>query len=288
MRPGPQQSGVERLRHVRGHDREDAVLRWLLRRDAQEAAHDPVEEAAWLVEPGHLGEDRLQRAVHAAHATATEAGDERVEQAAPGPGPLGPAAVEVGHEIVVQQPLGAGREEVGAVAGAAEQRVVGAGLGAVRAGAAGHRPPSAAEGVGLVEEDDDAAVLQRQLAQLLEQAPHLHDADAEEHLDERARLDEDERLARLAGHGLGHERLAGAGRAPQQDAARHVAALVLDLLRAVEEDDVLLDLGQDVVLAPDVGEAGLDVLGHVGLDAAPAEEPEHGDELQDDRARSRR
>ena len=88
-----------------------------------------------------------------------------------------------------------------------------------------------AEGVGLVEEDDHPAVAHRQLAQLAEQALDLQDAHAHEHVLEGAGVDEDERLAGLPGHRLGHQRLAGPGRSPQQDAAGHVAALLLDRRR---------------------------------------------------------
>ena len=77
-----------------------------------------------------------------------------------------------------------------------------------------------AERVGLVEEHDHAAVAQGELAQLAEERLHLEDADPEEHVRERARVDEDERLAGLTGDRFGHERLAGAGRPPQQDAGR--------------------------------------------------------------------
>ena len=143
------------------------------------------------------------------------------------------------------------------------------------------RPAAVAEGVGLVEEHDDAAVAQRELAQLAEQGLHLHDADADEHGLEGARVDEHVGTTGLAGHGLGHERLARAGRPPEEDAAGHVAALALDLLRLLEEDDVLLDPVEHVVLAPDVGEPGLHLGRHVGLDAALRHEPEDGHELQD-------
>ena len=78
--------------------------------------------------------------------------------------------------------------------------------------------------------------------------------------------------AGLPGDGLGHQRLARAGRAPQQEAARHVAALGLDLVRLLQEHDVLADPLDHVVLAPDVGEAGLDVVRVVGVDATAREQ----------------
>jgi hypothetical protein len=69
--------------------------------------------------------------------------------------------------------------------------------------------------------------------------------------------------------------------APEQQAARHVAAAVLDQLGVLEEDDVLLDPLEHVVLAPHVGEPGLDVVGVVDVDAAPGQEPEQQAELGD-------
>ena len=145
--------------------------------------------------------------------------------------------------------------------------------------ALGHHA-AVAQRVGLVEEDDHPAVAQREPAQLTEQRLHLEDADAHEHVDERARIDEHVRLAGLARDRLGHQRLAGPGRTPQQQAAGHVAALFLDDLRVLEEDDVLLDPLEHVVLAPDIREPGLDVVGVVHVDSAPGHEPEEGDELE--------
>ena len=129
---------------------------------------------------------------------------------------------------------------------------------------------AAAECVGLVEEGDDAAVAERELAQTPEEQLHLDHTHADGV--ELAGVDVDERLAGLARHRFGHERLAGAGRPPQQQAARDVPALLLDHLRVVEEDEVLLHLLEHRVLAPDVGEPRLDVVGVERLDAAPGGE----------------
>ena len=79
------------------------------------------------------------------------------------------------------------------------------------------RAALAADGVDLVDEDDRRAVLARDL----EQAPDARGAEAGEHLDERRGRLREEVRARLVGDGLGQQRLAGAGRAVQQDAARH-------------------------------------------------------------------
>ncbi len=151
------------------------------------------------------------------------------------------------------------------------------------------RPPEITTGeltavtqsVGLVEEHDHTAVAESQLAQLAEQALHLHHADTEEHRPERTWVDEDVGLARLAGDRLRDQGLAGAGRTPQQDASGHVAATAFDLLGLLQMEDRLLDPGQDVVLAPDVGEPGLDVLGEVDVHAAAGEKPEDHYELAD-------
>src|SRR5438034_1359197 len=83
---------------------------------------------------------------------------------------------------------------------------------------------------GFVEEDEDPAVAQCELAQLAEKALHLEDADTHEHVGERARIDEHERLPGLARNRLGHQRLSCSRRAPQQDATRHVSAPLLDRL----------------------------------------------------------
>ena len=140
---------------------------------------------------------------------------------------------------------------------------------------------AAAERVGFVEEDDHAAVPDGQLAQPPEERLHLQHPDAEEHIDEGARVDEDVGLSGLSGHRLGHQSLAGARRPPQQDPARHVTAVILDRLRVLQEEDVLLHAREDVVLAPHVGEPGAHVAGVVHVDAAPGEEPEDSDELSD-------
>ena len=139
-----------------------------------------------------------------------------------------------------------------------------------------------AERIGLVEEDDDSAVSQRELSQLPEQTLHLEHADAHEHVDERAGIDEDVRSPGLAGDGLGHQRLAGARRAPQKQAAGDVATLLLDRLRPLQEDDVLLHLRQHVVLSPHIGKAGLDVVRVVDVDPAAGQEPEDRNELEHD------
>ena len=61
-------------------------------------------------------------------------------------------------------------------------------------------------------------------ARLLEQVAHARRAHADEHLHELRAADGEERHARLAGDRLGEQRLAGAGRADEQDALRHPRA----------------------------------------------------------------
>ena len=117
-----------------------------------------------------------------------------------------------------------------------------------------------ADGVDLVDEDDR----RRGLAGLAEQAPDARGAEAGEHLDEaRGRLREELR-AGLVGHGLGQQRLAGAGRAVQQDALGHLRAELAEALRVPQEVDDLLQLGLGLVGAGDL--VPLDRAGGVGLD----------------------
>src|SRR4029079_9205796 len=139
---------------------------------------------------------------------------------------------------------------------------------------AGRAATTAAQHICFVEEDDHAAVPQRELAKLAVKELDLHRGDTDEGLYERRRIDEDVRLAGLAGRRLRHQGFAGGRRGPQQDSARHVAAAVFDLLRPLQEVEVLLDPPHDVVLAPDVAEAGLDLAGLERLDTADEEDAE--------------
>ena len=78
----------------------------------------------------------------------------------------------------------------------------------------------AADGVDLVDEDDGGGVL----LGLLEQVAHAGGTDTDEHLDEVGAGDRVERHAGLAGDGAGQQRLAGAGRAVEQDALGDLGA----------------------------------------------------------------
>ena len=139
--------------------------------------------------------------------------------------------------------------------------------------------PAVAERVGLVEEDDDSAIAQRQLAQLAEHRLDLEDPDTHEHIDEGAWVDEHERLARLAGDGFGHEGLACAGRAPEQDAAGNIAAPLLDGLWVLEEDHALFHMLHYGVLAPNTAKTRLYIVREICVDTAPGEEKENCGEL---------
>ena len=111
----------------------------------------------------------------------------------------------------------------------------------------------AADGVDLVDEDD--ARLGR--LGLLHHVAHPGGADADEHLDELRGVDAEERHAGLARRGARQQRLAGAGGADQQHAARHPRADRRELLRVLEEVDDLAQLDLDVVHAGDVREGDL-------------------------------
>ena len=127
----------------------------------------------------------------------------------------------------------------------------------------------AADRVDLVDEDDARAVP----LGLVEEVADAAGADADEHLDELGAGDREERHARLAGDGPGHQRLAGAGRPDEQHAARDARAERVELLRVLEELDDFLELGLGLVDAGDVAERddGLVAEEHPGAALAEAE-----------------
>ena len=106
----------------------------------------------------------------------------------------------------------------------------------------------AADRVELVDEDDRRRVL----ARLVEQLADARRAEAGEHLDERRRALRVEAGARLVRDRLRGERLAGAGRAVEEDALRHARAERLEALRVAQEVDDLLELLLRLVEAGDV------------------------------------
>ena len=106
----------------------------------------------------------------------------------------------------------------------------------------------AAHGVELVDEDDAGAVA----AGFLEQLADARGADARIHLDEVGAARGDERHACLARHRSRQQRLAGAGRPHEQDAARNAAANRGELGRLLQELDDLGHLVLRLVHAGDV------------------------------------
>ena len=124
-----------------------------------------------------------------------------------------------------------------------------------------------AEGVELVDEDDAGGLL----LGLLEHVADAGRADADEHLDEVGAAEAEERHARLAGDGLGEQRLAGARRADQQHALGNAAAEHLVLFGRLEELDDFAQLFDGFVDAGHVFERDLDVFLGVQLAAAAAE-----------------
>src|SRR5215813_13719452 len=123
------------------------------------------------------------------------------------------------------------------------QRLLALVMPAAEAGA-----PAAADRVDLVHEVDTGGVL---LA-LLKQVADPGGADADEHLDEVRPRDGEEGRVRLARDRFGEERLAGAGRADEEDALRDLPAELLELLGIPQELDDLSELLLGLVDAGDV------------------------------------
>src|SRR5437879_13419379 len=98
--------------------------------------------------------------------------------------------------------------------------------------------PSAAEGVDLSHKDDKGGVL----FDLLKQVADPGGGDADEYLDVVRPRDGEEGRVRLARDRFGEERLAGAGRADQEDAPRDLPAEPLELLGILQELDDLSEL----------------------------------------------
>ena len=116
-------------------------------------------------------------------------------------------------------------------------------VAAAEAGAA-----MAADRVDFVDEDDAGRVL----LGLLEHVAHAAGADADEHLDEVGAGNGEERHIGFAGDGAREQRLAGAGRADQQHAARNAAAEPLEFAGIAQEFDDLLQIVLGLVDAGDV------------------------------------
>ena len=148
------------------------------------------------------------------------------------------------------------------------------------------RAPGLAQGVELVDEDQAGGLG----LGLGEQAADPRGADADEHLDEVGAREREERHARLAGDRLGQQRLAGAGRADEQDPLGNPAAERLVLLGRAEELDDLAELGDGLVVAGDVVEGDPALVLLVDPGPAPGERHRraHPARPRSRRARSRR
>ena len=145
------------------------------------------------------------------------------------------------------------------------------GLLALIIAAAEPRAAMATDGVDLVDEDD----ARRVLLGLLEHVTDAAGADANEHFHEIRSRDREEGNARLAGDGLGRQRLAGARRADEQHAARDLPAEALELLRVAQEFHDLLQILLGLLDAGDVreGDAGVLRRDETGARAAEGERP---------------
>ena len=151
------------------------------------------------------------------------------------------------------------------------------------------RPAPAPHGVELVDEDDRRFMLARDR----EQPADARRAQPGEHLDERGGGLREELGARLVGHGLGQQRLAGARRPVQEDALGHLRAQRLKRSGVAQELHDLLQLGLRLVHTCDVLEGDRLVGGRLDLlrlDArhdlqrAPHQQDQRGEEEdRDDR-----
>ena len=144
------------------------------------------------------------------------------------------------------------------------QRLLALVVAAAEAGAA-----MAADGVDLVDEDDAGRVL----LGLLEHVAHARGADADEHLDEVGAGNGEERHVGFARDRARDQRLAGAGRADQQHAARDAPAEPLEFARIAQEFDDLLQVLLGLVDAGDVleGDAAMRLGEKLGAALAEAE-----------------
>jgi hypothetical protein len=149
-------------------------------------------------------------------------------------------------------------------------------------GAVGRHGAPRTDGVDLVDEDHGPAVLVRHDAALLEQLAHLQVPDSHEHVREAGPRGEQERHAGGSGDRLGHQRLAGAGRALEQDAVGRVPAHLLEVLEALEDPQHLLGRLDGRRLTPHVVEGRVVLVGVDHVVVAARQEPEQRSELQDD------
>ena len=136
--------------------------------------------------------------------------------------------------------------------------------------AAEPRATVATDGVDLVDEQDR----RRGVLGGLEEVANARRADADEHLDELAAGNGEERDPRLAGDGPGEERFAGARRAHQQYPLRHAAPEALKAARVFEEVDDFLEILLHLLEAGDIGKRHLPIAGTVAFGGRLAESSE--------------
>ncbi len=149
-----------------------------------------------------------------------------------------------------------------------------------------------ADGVELVDEDDARAVTPR----VAEEAPDARGADAGVHLDEIGSAGRDERHAGLARHRARQQRLAGAWRADEQDAARDAPADRREASGVLQEVDDLAHLVLGLVDARDVRKRHWNLFRvhrprplerrHASGHHAEQHQPRHRDEQQAERDRA--
>ena len=116
-------------------------------------------------------------------------------------------------------------------------------------------------GIDLVNKDDRRSLR----LGLLKKVAHAAGADTHEHLDKVRARDAKERHARLAGNGLGQQRLTGTRRAHQQNATRNLGTQFAIAVRIAQEVANLLELLDGLVHAGNVLELDLGTRCLVGL-----------------------
>ena len=123
------------------------------------------------------------------------------------------------------------------------QRLLALVIAAAETGAA-----MAADRVDFIDEDDAGRIL----LGLVEHVAHAAGADADEHFDEVRTGNREERHVGFARDRARQQRLAGAGRADQQHAARDLAAEALEFLRVAQELDDLFEIFLGFIDAGDI------------------------------------
>src|SRR5262249_36138750 len=144
------------------------------------------------------------------------------------------------------------------------QRLFALVIAAAEAGAA-----MAPDRVDFVDEDDAGRILLR----LFEHVAYARGADADEHLDEVRAGNREERNVGFTRDRARDQRLAGAGRADQEHAARNLAAEALEFARIAQEFDNLLQVLLGLVDASHVleGDAAMRLGQKLGARLAEAE-----------------